>query len=223
MLDTHTAVPCLEIVTVARVALNGVLRFTARARAGLALSFDAEQSRKSRGTHPLSAVINTSATFLPLATFAAEPASLLTVHQSTDVPCALARSAIGSCGWRGKGARQLVSHAIGVPWGDRACPRGVHSPRRDTGSWRCWGVMSVRGLVDKGGLNGTYPLPHPTARTPSLQLRSRHLAGFDKHYTVAGLHETRRTSWAQEWRGARRCRRQPSSSATAGGGRCRCS
>ena len=50
-------------------------------------------------TYPLSAVMKTRATFLPLATLAAAPASLLIVHQSTVVFCAFARAAMGSWGY----------------------------------------------------------------------------------------------------------------------------
>ena len=86
--------PCLQVVPISLVALDGILVLPGNYLINIGECEDANMA------YPLSAVMKTSATFLPLATLAAAPVSSLMVHQSTSVPCASARSAMGSCGYR---------------------------------------------------------------------------------------------------------------------------
>ena len=93
---TYAIVPCIQIIPVALVALHRVLRLAVEV--GPPASDTSVRRRTQKTTHPLSAVMKTSATSFCFAAFADRFTSSLNVHEDTLVPSAFARVVIASCG-----------------------------------------------------------------------------------------------------------------------------
>ena len=93
MRSTDPTVPCVEIVSVSSVVLNSQVSLTSSW-----LGTHCQEAK--RVTHPLSAVMKTKATSLPVATRAAVERSVSLREEDTTVPSVLARDVMASRGWK---------------------------------------------------------------------------------------------------------------------------
>lgn len=92
--NAHPVVPCAEVVAIARRVLDGDV--------SLAVSKfrdNAPHPGLDVKAYPLSAVMKTNATSLPLAAFAAPVRSVSVSEDVTVVPSLFARAVIASMGW----------------------------------------------------------------------------------------------------------------------------